>query len=115
MTVYYVALYGQNQNHNSNHGGIYMYDNMENPSGSNAMKMLFGVIALNALAFIVFIYKKALNTQAKNLLCNPNVTTLKEADELVELTAKSEVSLGKENYTADGTIRLIMKLFLTLE
>ena len=31
-----------------------MYDNMENPSGSNAMKMLFGVIALNALAFIAF-------------------------------------------------------------
>ena len=61
------------------------------------------------------VYKKALNTQAKNLLCNPNVTTLKEAEELVELTAKSEVSLEKENYTADGTIRLIMKLFLTLE
>ena len=31
-----------------------MYNNMENPSGSNAMKMLFGVIALNALAFIAF-------------------------------------------------------------
>ncbi|MBR2364251.1 MAG: rhomboid family intramembrane serine protease, partial [Lentisphaeria bacterium] len=31
-----------------------MFNNMENSSGSSAMKMLFGVIALNALAFIVF-------------------------------------------------------------
>ena len=54
MTVYYLALFGQNQNHKQKIRGSYMYDNMENPSGSNAMKMLFGVIALNALAFIAF-------------------------------------------------------------
>ena len=61
------------------------------------------------------VYKKALNTQAKNLLCNPTVTTLKEAEELAELTATSEALLGKENYTADGAMQLIIKLFLTLE
>lgn len=37
-----------------------MYNDMENPRGSNAMKMLFGVIALNALTFIAFKAKPGL-------------------------------------------------------
>ena len=61
MTVYYLAFYRilHDQQYKK---GESMYNDMENPSGGNAMKMLFAVVALNALSFIVFRTRPELGT-----------------------------------------------------
>ena len=61
------------------------------------------------------IYEKALAILSKNILYNPTITTSKQAIELAEMSAKSDVALAKENYTSHGVMQLIMQLFLSLE
>ena len=60
-------------------------------------------------------YEKALILQSKYMLCDPLKTDPEQIKDLVEKTALSDIEASKDSYTNQGSMQLIMDMFLSLE
>lgn len=60
------------------------------------------------------IYKKALISQSKCILCDPLKTDPEQIKDLVEKTAISDLEAAKDCYTNQGAMQSIMDMFLSL-